>query len=561
MLRPLEIDPLTGNVSPASVNGHPLNLPSGALVNGSPIFTQALGDARYSQLGHTHSFASLTAKPTTIGGYGITDFNSLGDARWSALGHGHAFAEISGSIALAQIPNGLITLPKLADMANASLVYRKTAGSGAPEVNSLATLKTDLGLTGTNSGDQVVPANTTATASRFFSAYNSGTGAFTKGTIAFTDLTSTPTSIAGYGIIDFESLGDARWSLLAHTHTFASLTSKPTTIAGYGITDFNSLGDARWSLLAHTHAFADLTAKPTTLAGYGITDAVPIARTISTTAPLTGGGDLSANRTLAISAATTGAAGSMSAADKTKLDAITGTNTGDQTNISGNAGTATALATGRTLAITGDLAWTSPSFNGTGNVTAAGTIANNAVTYAKLQDASATARVLGRKSPSAGDYEECTLSDILDFIGSATRGDILYRGASTWVRLPADTDGKVLTTHGASANPTWETPAGGGSGGVIGTASFDATGASIASLAFDGIVADVTYNSTGRFDVTFVVSEEETKYGVTAISESGNAVICAVSNKDIAGFQLRSFLEDGSPADAKVFFQITRLSQ
>lgn len=31
-----------------------------------------------------------------------------------------------------------------------------------------------------------------------------------------------------------------------HTHTFASLTAKPTTISGYGITDFNSLGDARW---------------------------------------------------------------------------------------------------------------------------------------------------------------------------------------------------------------------------------------------------------------------------------------------------------------------------
>jgi hypothetical protein len=30
-------------------------------------------------------FASLTSKPTTIGGYGITDFNSLGDARWQPL--------------------------------------------------------------------------------------------------------------------------------------------------------------------------------------------------------------------------------------------------------------------------------------------------------------------------------------------------------------------------------------------------------------------------------------------------------------------------------------------
>ena len=43
--------------------------------------------------------------------------------------------------------------------------------------------------------------------------------------------------------------------------------------------------------------------------------------------------------------------------------------------ISGNAGTATTLATGRTIAITGDLAYTSPSFNGSGNVTAAGTLA------------------------------------------------------------------------------------------------------------------------------------------------------------------------------------------
>jgi hypothetical protein len=44
---------------------------------------------------------------------------------------------------------------------------------------------------------------------------------------------------------------------------FSSLSGKPTTVAGYGITDFNSLGDARWSLLAHTHAFSSLTGIPT----------------------------------------------------------------------------------------------------------------------------------------------------------------------------------------------------------------------------------------------------------------------------------------------------------
>ncbi len=43
--------------------------------------------------------------------------------------------------------------------------------------------------------------------------------------------------------------------------------------------------------------------------------------------------------------------------------------------VTGNASTATALATGRTIAITGDLAYTSPSFDGTSNITAAGTLA------------------------------------------------------------------------------------------------------------------------------------------------------------------------------------------
>lgn len=44
-------------------------------------------------------------------------------------------------------------------------------------------------------------------------------------------------------------------------------------------------------------------------------------------------------------------------------------------SVTGNAGTATKLATGRTIAVTGDLAYTSPAFDGSANVTAAGTLA------------------------------------------------------------------------------------------------------------------------------------------------------------------------------------------
>lgn len=75
----------------------------------------------------------------------------------------------TGSFA-ATVANNVVTLAKMADMATSSLIYRKTAGTGDPEVNTLATLKTDLGLTGTNSGDQTITLTGDVT--------GSGTGSF-----------------------------------------------------------------------------------------------------------------------------------------------------------------------------------------------------------------------------------------------------------------------------------------------------------------------------------------------------------------------------------------------
>lgn len=47
-----------------------------------------------------------------------------------------------------------VTLQKMADVNSSTVFYRKTAGIGSPEIQTLAQLKTDLGLSGTNSGDQ-----------------------------------------------------------------------------------------------------------------------------------------------------------------------------------------------------------------------------------------------------------------------------------------------------------------------------------------------------------------------------------------------------------------------
>lgn len=90
--------------------------------------------------------------------------------------------------------------------------------------------------------------------------------------------------------------------------------------------------------------------KPTTLAGYGITDAVALGSVV----PLIAG-------VAAVGTATTAA----------HADHIHPA----QTTITGNAGTASALAAARTISMTGDGTW-STFFDGSGNVTGVMTLAN-----------------------------------------------------------------------------------------------------------------------------------------------------------------------------------------
>ena len=54
--------------------------------------------------------------------------------------------------------------------------------------------------------------------------------------------------------------------------------------------------------------------------------------------------------------------------------------------VTGNASTATALATGRTIGMTGDVVWTSASFDGSGNVTGTATIQAASVEQAMIED-------------------------------------------------------------------------------------------------------------------------------------------------------------------------------
>jgi hypothetical protein len=68
-------------------------------------------------------------------------------------------------------------------------------------------------------------------------------------------------------------------------------------------------------------------------------------------------------------------------------------------------GLAASLSTGRTISLTGDVTATTAAFDGSGNVSGAATIANNAVTTAKIADANITpAKLSGAQSGSAPAY-------------------------------------------------------------------------------------------------------------------------------------------------------------
>jgi len=69
-------------------------------------------------------------------------------------------------------------------------------------------------------------------------------------------------------------------------------------------------------------------------------------------------------------------------------------------------GTSTALATGRTIGMTGDVVWTSASFDGSGNVTGAATIQANAVESAMIAENNITTRELAANTIATGNIAD-----------------------------------------------------------------------------------------------------------------------------------------------------------
>jgi hypothetical protein len=154
------------------------------------------------------------------------------------------------------------------------------------------------------------------------------------------------------------------------------------------------------------------------------------------------------------------------------------------------------------------------------------TLADGSVTYAKMQDVSATSRVLGRKTAGAGDPEELTLSELLDFIGSATSGDILYRGASSWARLPKGSDGQLLTQ--SSGLPSWQSAASAGKLGQVLSTQYT-TGTSTIDIIPDDDTTPLNTEGIQILSQAITPASSSSKVRVTAVVAGGRTAVSGVA--------------------------------
>lgn len=91
-------------------------------------------------------------------------------------------------------------------------------------------------------------------------------------------------------------------------------------------------------------------------------------------------------------------------------------------------------------------------------------VGNTGVNATIMQTANADGSYLAAGVVTVRTIKAGTITALLDQLG-ATRGDILYRGASGWTVLTPGTLGYVLATGGPGADPSW-VAAGGGGGGI-----------------------------------------------------------------------------------------------
>jgi hypothetical protein len=195
-------------------------------------------DAGYLTTASSLAWASITGKPTTLSGYGITDAQS-------ALS-GTGFVKIAGSTI--SYDNSTYLTTASAASTYAPLVSPTFTGTVVlPSTTSIGLItSTELGyLDGVTSSIQTQLNGKSPLAG---SSSITTIGTLTAGSIPYSLLTGTPSAYslptASASVLGGVKIGAGitiSAGVISSTPTFSAITSTPTTLAGYGITDAQSV--------------------------------------------------------------------------------------------------------------------------------------------------------------------------------------------------------------------------------------------------------------------------------------------------------------------------------
>lgn len=368
------------------------------------------------------------------------------------------------------IDPGVVTLGKLANLAQDQFIGRVTASTGVPETATItaaartvlddtttSAMRTTLGLaigTDVQAQDAELAALASVTSAADTLAYFSGSGT----------ATTTPLTTAGRALIDDASASAQRTTLgLVIGTDVQAIDPELTSIAGLTsaadrVPYYTGSGTA--ALATFTATGRTLTGATTARAAY---DALNGAEATVASATTTDIGAASSDKvsitgTTTITGFGTVAAGTFRQGRFTGALTLTHNATSlilpgaaNITTAAGDRFQAYSLGSGNWVvssytkadgtAVVGGGGGVSDGDKGDITVSSSGatyTVNNDVVSNAKAANMAAST-IKARVTGSTGDPEDATLSQVLDLVGSPANGDMLVRSGGTWGRLPAPT--------------------------------------------------------------------------------------------------------------------------
>ena len=186
---------------------------------------------------------------------------------------------------------------------------------------------------------------------------------------------------------------------------------------------------------------------------------------------------------------------------------------GDLTGaVTGNASTATALASGRTIGMTGDVVWTSASFDGSGNVTGTAAIQSDAVETAMVN-----ANVISGQSAYSGSVDTTN-----DFV-------LIYDHSTTSLKKIAVSD--LNSASGAGTMSSFTIAGDSGSNQVVANANtLTLTGGSGIDTSVGGTdEVTIAINTEAVQDIVGAMFTSNTETNISVTYEDGDGTIDLVS--------------------------------